>query len=67
MFPCMGVSADLSGLPKASVGPHLAILRRFTGLVAFPFDRLKCAMEWGGWSLSDGLQAGQARRHNGPV
>lgn len=29
---------------------------RFTGLVAFPFDRLKCAMEWGGWSLSDGLQ-----------
>ena len=30
---------------------------RFTGLVAFPFDRLKCAMEWGAWVLSDGFQA----------
>ena len=29
---------------------------RFSGLVAFPFDSLKCAMEWGGWILSDGFQ-----------
>ena len=30
---------------------------RFTGLVAFPFDRLNCGMDWGGWSMSDGFQA----------
>jgi len=29
---------------------------KFTGLVAFPFDKLQCAMEWGAWSWSDGFQ-----------
>ncbi|CAK9113986.1 Acetylcholine receptor subunit alpha-type acr-16 [Durusdinium trenchii] len=31
-------------------------LCKFSGLVAFPFDKLKCAMEWGGWAFSDGFQ-----------
>eukprot|EP00438_Fugacium_kawagutii_P007260 Skav221919 [mRNA] locus=scaffold5163:65683:67398:- [translate_table: standard] len=34
----------------------LDTLCKFSGLVAFPFDTLKCAMEWGGWSYSDGFQ-----------
>lgn len=38
---------------------------RFTGLVAFPFDRLKCAMEWGAWILSDGFQAHGLTDHPG--
>ncbi|CAK9056001.1 unnamed protein product [Durusdinium trenchii] len=32
------------------------ILCKFSGLVAFPFDNLKCAMEWGGWSFSSVTQ-----------
>ena len=32
------------------------ILCKFSGLVAFPFDRLRCPMEWGAWRWSDGFQ-----------
>mmetsp|Transcript_54036 Transcript_54036/g.126832 ORF Transcript_54036/g.126832 Transcript_54036/m.126832 type:complete len:689 (-) Transcript_54036:31-2097(-) len=34
----------------------LDTLCKFSGLVAFPFDRLKCSMEWGGWTFSGGFQ-----------
>ncbi|CAE7501314.1 acr-16 [Symbiodinium natans] len=34
----------------------LDTLCKFSGLVAFPFDHLSCAMEWGGWSWSGGFQ-----------
>jgi len=30
---------------------------KFSGLVAFPFDKLKCVMEWGGWAYGDAFQA----------
>jgi hypothetical protein len=30
----------------------LEIMCKFSGLVAFPFDTLKCSIEFGGWSLS---------------
>eukprot|EP00931_Biecheleriopsis_adriatica_P025326 TRINITY_DN15584_c0_g1_i1.p1 TRINITY_DN15584_c0_g1~~TRINITY_DN15584_c0_g1_i1.p1 ORF type:complete len:642 (+),score=74.35 TRINITY_DN15584_c0_g1_i1:262-1926(+) len=29
---------------------------KFSGLVAFPLDRLSCDMEWGGWLFSGGFQ-----------
>ena len=34
----------------------LDTLCKFSGLVAFPFDELSCAMEWGGWTYSGGFQ-----------
>ena len=34
----------------------LEILCKFSGLVAFPFDNLKCQFEIGGWALSGGQQ-----------
>lgn len=34
----------------------LDVMCRFSGLVAFPFDRLACGIEFGGWSLSGGWQ-----------
>ena len=34
----------------------LDTLCKFSGLVAFPFDQLTCAMEWAGWSWSGGFQ-----------
>lgn len=34
----------------------LEIMCKFSGLVAFPFDNLTCAVEFGGWSLSGGYQ-----------
>lgn len=34
----------------------LDVLCRFSGLVAFPFDRLSCKMEFGGWMFSGGYQ-----------
>ena len=30
----------------------LDVLCKFSGLVAFPFDQLECAVDFGGWSLS---------------
>ena len=32
----------------------LDVMCKFSGLVAFPFDKLKCGIEFGGWSLSGG-------------
>merc|ERR1719310_2141457 len=29
---------------------------KFSGLVAFPFDEMKCQVEFGGWGLSGGVQ-----------
>ena len=29
---------------------------KFSGLAAFPYDNLKCAIEFGGWGLSGGHQ-----------
>ena len=34
----------------------LEVLCRFSGLVAFPFDTLKCSIEIGGWALSGAYQ-----------
>lgn len=34
----------------------LDIMCKFSGLAAFPFDKLKCPMDVGGWSLSGGNQ-----------
>ena len=34
----------------------LDVMCKFSGLVAFPFDRLKCSIEFGGWILSGGYQ-----------
>ena len=34
----------------------LDIMCKFSGLVAFPYDRLRCKLELGGWSMSDGFQ-----------
>ena len=34
----------------------LDIMCKFSGLVAFPFDKLKCAVEFGGWGMSGGQQ-----------
>jgi len=34
----------------------LDVLCRFSGLVAFPFDRLKCTIELGGWRMGAELQ-----------
>ena len=34
----------------------LDVLCRFSGLVAFPFDNLKCSLEFGGWAFSGGQQ-----------
>jgi len=34
----------------------LDVMCKFSGLVAFPQDKLKCAMEIGGWALSGGYQ-----------
>ncbi|CAE7666773.1 acr-7 [Symbiodinium pilosum] len=34
----------------------LDTLCKFSGLVAFPHDVLKCSMEWGGWTYSGGYQ-----------
>ena len=35
---------------------RLDVLCKFSGLVAFPFDRLTCAVDFGGWSLSGRYQ-----------
>ena len=32
----------------------LEVMCKFSGLVAFPFDRLRCSIEFGGWSFSAG-------------
>jgi len=32
------------------------VMCKFSGLVAFPFDTLKCPIEFGGWTLSGGQQ-----------
>ena len=32
------------------------VMCKFSGLVAFPFDTLSCALEFGGWALSGGHQ-----------
>jgi len=34
----------------------LSTMCKFSGLVAFPYDQLKCSMEWGGWLISGGYQ-----------
>lgn len=34
----------------------LDIMCKFSGLVAFPFDKLTCEMEFGGWAMSAGFQ-----------
>jgi len=34
----------------------LDVMCKFSGLVAFPFDRLKCSIEMGGWGWSGGYQ-----------
>ena len=34
----------------------LDIMCKFSGLVAFPFDQLKCGVEFGGWGFSGGQQ-----------
>ncbi|KAL1520081.1 hypothetical protein AB1Y20_023556 [Prymnesium parvum] len=34
----------------------LDIMCKFSGLVAFPYDRLKCRLEVAGWMMSDGFQ-----------
>ena len=34
----------------------LAVMCKFSGLVAFPFDALTCPVEFGGWGLSGGQQ-----------
>ena len=34
----------------------LEVMCKFSGLVAFPFDQLKCSMEFGGWGFSGGQQ-----------
>ena len=34
----------------------LEVMCKFSGLVAFPFDKLKCPIEVGGWGLSGGQQ-----------
>ena len=34
----------------------LDTLCKFSGLVAFPFDHLKCSMYWAGWTFSGGFQ-----------
>ena len=34
----------------------LDVLCRFSGLVAFPRDTLKCLIEFGGWEMSGGVQ-----------
>ena len=35
------------------------VMCKFSGLVAFPFDKLKCQLEFGGWILSGGHQGVQ--------
>lgn len=37
----------------------LEVMCKFSGLVAFPFDKLSCPIEVGGWGLSGGLQGVQ--------
>lgn len=39
----------------------LEIMCKFSGLVAFPFDKLKCSAEFGGWAWSGGQQGIQLR------
>ena len=49
-----GVSSD--GSVFYSRPGTYEVLCKFSGLVAFPFDTLSCALEFGGWGLSGGHQ-----------
>ena len=41
----------------------LDVLCRFSGLVAFPFDKLRCSIEMGGWMVGAGHQGVQFHRN----
>jgi len=53
--PALAV-VNSSGFVTWSRPGALDVMCRFSGLVAFPFDALKCKMEVGGWIMSDGFQ-----------
>lgn len=45
---------------------NLEVLCKFSGLVAFPFDDLRCAFEIGGWGLSGRYQGIQLKNASQP-
>ena len=45
-----------SGLVYFSRPGTVEVMCKFSGLVAFPFDKLTCQLEFGGWLLSGGHQ-----------
>lgn len=47
---------DSNGTVFWSRPGSLDIMCKFSGLVAFPYDKLKCTVEIGGWSLGGGNQ-----------
>ena len=49
-------SVSSSGAVFYSRPGSLEIMCKFSGLVAFPFDKLSCAVEFGGWGLSGAQQ-----------
>ena len=44
----------------------LEVMCKFSGLSRFPYDRLKCPMDWGGWGMS-GMQQGIVLHDGGYV